>query len=219
MSISVRSRIPWPPRIRSREPAETQLPRPVPWGSRPAVRTPQPCAVLWQHVEGGRPASAACRLIMARTTRRVNARSAFPRPGHALERVADSRTAPAVGNRDRRRSAHPHDRAVPAGTTSAPAGRDDGRDARCPSRTLGLQVVAARAGRSSSTTGSAARPRAWSVGLAGDGRPRFNAWLDQPPHATRPPPVTPLADRRRAALARSTSCSAAASTAGRRRDG
>ena len=117
MSISVRSRIPWPPRIRSRERAETQLPRPVPWGSRPAVRTPQPCAVLWQHVEGGRPASAACRLIMARTTRRVNARSAFPRPGHALERVADSRTAPAVGNRDRRRSAHPHDRAVPAGTT------------------------------------------------------------------------------------------------------
>ena len=49
--------------------------------------------------------------------------------------------------------------------------------------------------------------------------PRFNAWLDQPPHATRPPPVTPLADRRRAALARSTSCSAAACAAGRRRDG
>ena len=93
-------------------------------------------------------------------------------PRQTTADVADSRAAPEVGNRDRRRSAHPRDRAVPAGTTSAPAGRDDGRDARCPSRTLGLQGVVARAGRSSSTTGSAARPRAWSVGLAGDGRPR-----------------------------------------------
>ena len=55
--------------------------------------------------------------------------------------------------------------AGPAGATSAPTGRDDARR-----EALGLQVVAARRGAENPQQPSrVARPRAWAVGLAGDG--------------------------------------------------
>ena len=67
------------------------------------------------------------------------------------------------------------------------------------SRPSALQVAAARAGRSSSTTRSAARPRAWAVGLADHGRPRFDAWLDQPAPRRSAPALAARPGRPRAA--------------------
>ena len=98
--------------------------------------------------------------------------------------VVDSRAAPEVGNRDhRRRSAPRRDRRYrPArlprrldGTTR------DARSSDCRSSRLAR-------GRSSSTTQSAARPRAWAVGLAGAGGRRLGS--TSRPRA-RPAPALP----------------------------
>ena len=56
---------------------------------------------------------------------------------------------------------------------------DDGRDARCPFQALGLAGRRGPRGPElvDNPVGRAA-DRAWAVGLADDGRPRFDAWLD-----------------------------------------
>ena len=86
---------------------------------------------------------------------------------------------PKVGNRDRRRRSAPAPRSGGTGRRDFPRRLDaTTRDAR-PS-----DCRSSRGGRESSTTQSVARPRAWAVGLAGDGGRRLAR-----PAAPRPLPL------------------------------